>query len=149
MDTGQSSSSGRRAPAVESLRRGESATAVAGGVNLNLVPDSTLARNGSAPCPPDGLSYTFDARANGYVRGEGGAFVVLKPLHAALADGDLVYCVLHGSAMNNDGTTEGLTVPSPAGQQDVLRQAYERAQVPAEQVQYLELHGTGTRRWAT
>ncbi|MFF8034762.1 SDR family NAD(P)-dependent oxidoreductase [Streptomyces sp. NPDC016626] len=145
VDTGQSSSLVAVHLAVESLRRGESAMAVAGGVNLNLVPDSTIGAERFGALSPDGLSFTFDARANGYVRGEGGAFVVLKPLHAAMADGDPVYCVLHGSAMNNDGTTEGLTVPSPAGQQDVLRQAYERAKVSAEQVQYVELHGTGTK----
>ncbi|MCX4760365.1 type I polyketide synthase [Streptomyces sp. NBC_01275] len=145
VDTGQSSSLVAVHLAVESLRRGESAMAIAGGVNLNLVPDSTIGAERFGALSPDGLSFTFDARANGYVRGEGGAFVVLKPLHAAVADGDPVYCVLHGSAMNNDGTTEGLTVPSPAGQQDVLRQAYERAKVSAEQVQYVELHGTGTK----
>ncbi|MCR3752122.1 type I polyketide synthase [Lentzea californiensis] len=145
VDTGQSSSLVAVHLAVESLRRGESTTAIAGGVNLNLVPDSTIGAERFGALSPDGLSFTFDARANGYVRGEGGAFVVLKPLHAAVADGDPIYCVLHGSAMNNDGTTEGLTVPSPAGQQDVLRQAYERAQVAAEQVQYVELHGTGTK----
>ncbi|MGC0367062.1 acyl transferase domain-containing protein/short-subunit dehydrogenase [Rhodococcus sp. 27YEA15] len=145
VDTGQSSSLVAVHLAVESLRRGESAMAIAGGVNLNLMPDSTIGAERFGALSPDGLSFTFDARANGYVRGEGGAFVVLKPLHAALADGDSVYCVLHGSAMNNDGTTEGLTVPSPAGQQDVLRQAYERAKVSAEQVQYVELHGTGTK----
>ncbi|ROQ57386.1 acyl transferase domain-containing protein [Streptomyces sp. 840.1] len=145
VDTGQSSSLVAVHQAAESLRRGESAMAIAGGVNLNLVPDSTIGAERFGALSPDGRSFTFDARANGYVRGEGGAFVVLKPLHAAVADGDPVYCVLHGSAMNNDGTTEGLTVPSPAGQQDVLRQAYERAGVPAEQVQYVELHGTGTK----
>nr|APD71871.1 type I polyketide synthase 6 [Streptomyces sp.] len=145
VDTGQSSSLVAVHLAVESLRRGESTMAIAGGVNLNLVPDSTTSAERFGALSPDGLSFTFDARANGYVRGEGGAFVVLKPLHAAVADGDPVYCVLHGSAMNNDGTTEGLTVPSPAGQQDVLRQAYERAKVSAEQVQYVELHGTGTK----
>ena len=145
VDTGQSSSLVAVHLAVESLRRGESAMAIAGGVNLNLVPDSTIGAERFGALSPDGLSFTFDARANGYVRGEGGAFVVLKPLHAAVADGDPIYCVLHGSAMNNDGTTEGLTVPSPAGQQDVLRQAYERAEVSAEQVQYVELHGTGTK----
>ncbi|MFB7079701.1 SDR family NAD(P)-dependent oxidoreductase [Streptomyces sp. NPDC056308] len=145
VDTGQSSSLVAVHLAVESLRRGESAMAIAGGVNLNLVPDSTVGAERFGALSPDGLSFTFDARANGYVRGEGGAFVVLKPLHAAMADGDPVYCVLHGSAMNNDGTTEGLTVPGPAGQQDVLRQAYERAKVSAEQVQYVELHGTGTK----
>ncbi|MER7056634.1 type I polyketide synthase [Streptomyces sp. NPDC000351] len=145
VDTGQSSSLVAVHQAVESLRRGESAMALAGGVNLNLVPDSTIGAERFGALSPDGRSFTFDARANGYVRGEGGAFVVLKPLHAAVADGDPVYCVLRGSAMNNDGTTEGLTVPSPAGQQNVLRQAYERAEVPAEQVQYVELHGTGTK----
>jgi acyl transferase domain-containing protein len=145
VDTGQSSSLVAVHLAVESLRRGESAMAIAGGVNLTLVPDSTIGAERFGALSPDGLSFTFDARANGYVRGEGGAFVVLKPLHAAVADGDPVYCLLHGSATNNDGATEGLTVPSPAGQQDVLRQAYERANVSAEQVQYVELHGTGTK----
>ncbi len=145
VDTGQSSSLVAVHLAAESLRRGESAMAIAGGVNLNLVPDSTIGAERFGALSPDGRSFTFDARANGYVRGEGGAFVVLKPLSAAVADGDPVYCVLHGSAMNNDGTTEGLTVPSPAGQQDVLRQAYQRAEVSAEQVQYVELHGTGTK----
>ncbi|NEB81613.1 SDR family NAD(P)-dependent oxidoreductase, partial [Streptomyces sp. SID14478] len=145
VDTGQSSSMAAVHLAAESLRRGESAMAIAGGVNLNLVPDSTLGAERFGALSPDGLSFTFDARANGYVRGEGGAFVVLKPLHAALADGDPVYCVLHGSAMNNDGASEALTVPSPAGQRDVLRQAYARAHVSAEQVQYVELHGTGTK----
>ncbi|MFF8830391.1 SDR family NAD(P)-dependent oxidoreductase [Streptomyces sp. NPDC015131] len=145
VDTGQSSSLVAVHLAVESLRRGESAMAIAGGVNLNLVPESTLGAERFGALSPDGLSFTFDARANGYVRGEGGAFVVLKPLRAAVADGDPVYCVLHGSAMNNDGTSEGLTVPSAAGQQDVVRQAYARAGVPTERVQYVELHGTGTK----
>ncbi|WP_031183403.1 type I polyketide synthase, partial [Streptomyces seoulensis] len=145
VDTGQSSSLVAVHLAAESLRRGESTMALAGGVSLNLVPDSTTSAERLGALSPDGLSFTFDARANGYVRGEGGAFVLLKPLRAAVADGDPVYCVLRGSAMNNDGTTEGLTAPSSAGQQEVLRQAYRRAGVAAEQVQYVELHGTGTR----
>ncbi|MET8732381.1 type I polyketide synthase, partial [Streptomyces parvus] len=145
VDTGQSSSLVAVHMAVESLRRGESTMAIAGGVNLNVVPDSTIGAERFGALSPDGLSFTFDARANGYVRGEGGAFVVLKPLRTAVADGDPVYCVLHGSAMNNDGATEALTVPGAAGQRDVLRQAYERAGVSAELVQYVELHGTGTR----
>ncbi|CAL9356448.1 SDR family NAD(P)-dependent oxidoreductase [Streptomyces sp. enrichment culture] len=145
VDTGQSSSLVAVHLAAESLRRSESTMALAGGVSLNLVPDSTTSAERLGALSPDGLSFTFDARANGYVRGEGGAFVLLKPLHAAVADGDPVYCVLRGSAMNNDGTTEGLTVPSSAGQQEVLRQAYRRAGVAAEQVQYVELHGTGTK----
>ncbi|MEV0641216.1 beta-ketoacyl synthase N-terminal-like domain-containing protein, partial [Streptomyces sp. NPDC050619] len=145
VDTGQSSSLVAVHLAAESLRRGESSVAIAGGVNLNLVADSTVGAEKFGGLSPDGLSFTFDARANGYVRGEGGAFVVLKPLSQAVADGDPVYCVLHGSAMNNDGMTEGLTVPGRTGQQDVLRQAYRRAEVSGDQVQYVELHGTGTK----
>ncbi|WP_203683623.1 beta-ketoacyl synthase N-terminal-like domain-containing protein, partial [Actinoplanes siamensis] len=145
VDTGQSSSLVAVHLAAESLRRGESTMAIAGGVNLNLVPESTLGAERFGALSPDGLSFTFDARANGYVRGEGGGFVVLKPLRAAVADGDPIYCVLRGSAMNNDGTTDGLTVPGAAGQQEVLRQAYGRAGISAARVQYVELHGTGTK----
>ncbi|PRY34877.1 type I polyketide synthase [Umezawaea tangerina] len=145
VDTGQSSSLVAVHLAAESLRRGESSTALAGGVNLNLAPESTASVEEFGGLSPDGRCYTFDARANGYVRGEGGGFVVLKPLAAALADGDRVLCVLRGSAMNNDGATEGLTVPGADGQRDVLRQAYERAGVRPSDVQYVELHGTGTR----
>ena len=94
---------------------------------------------------PDGRCFTFDARANGYVRGEGGAVVVLKPLADALAAGDRVYCVIRGGAVNNDGGGEGLTAPSRQAQEEVLRLAYRRAGVARPDVQYVELHGTGTR----
>ncbi|UGQ12399.1 SDR family NAD(P)-dependent oxidoreductase [Yinghuangia sp. ASG 101] len=131
--------------ACEALRRGDATTALAGGVNLNLVPESTVAAGKFGGLSPDGRSYTFDARANGYVRGEGGGLVLLKPLRDALADGDRVYCVIRGSAANNDGGGRSLTTPTAAAQEAVLRTAYERAGVPRESVQYVELHGTGTR----
>ncbi|NUT48632.1 MAG: type I polyketide synthase, partial [Saccharothrix sp.] len=130
--------------AVESLRRGESAVALAGGVNLNL----TAGREASAVefggLSPDGRSRTFDAGANGFARGEGGGVVVLKPLAAALADGDPVHAVILGSAVNNDGPTRGLTVPSARAQADVIRDALAGARVRPDDVQYVELHGTGT-----
>ncbi|HEY7146006.1 MAG TPA: type I polyketide synthase, partial [Streptosporangiaceae bacterium] len=145
VDTGQSSSLVAVHLACESIRRGESAMAIAGGVNLNILPESTMGAVKFGGLSPDGRCFTFDARANGYVRGEGGGAVVLKPLSAALADGDRIYCLLLGSAVNNDGATEGLTVPSAAAQQDVLRLACRRAGVDPAGIQYVELHGTGTK----
>ncbi|MEV1318853.1 type I polyketide synthase [Micromonospora arborensis] len=144
VDTGQSSSLVSVHLAAESLRRGETDLAIAGGVNLNLAPESTLSSLKFGALSPDGRCYTFDARANGYVRGEGGAAVVLKPLSRAQADGDPIYCVIQGGATNSDGATEGLTVPSREFQEDVLRRAYRNAGVEPADVQYVELHGTGT-----
>ncbi|MTD58857.1 type I polyketide synthase, partial [Amycolatopsis pithecellobii] len=145
VDAGQSSSLVAVHMAAESLRSGESTMAVAGGVNLNILPESTMGAHQFGGLSPDGRCFTFDARANGYVRGEGGGLVVLKPLRAALADGDRVYCVILGSAVNNDGATDGLTVPGAEGQQAVLREAYRRAGVDPLEVGYVELHGTGTK----
>ncbi|GAA2221451.1 hypothetical protein GCM10010232_02080 [Streptomyces amakusaensis] len=145
LDTGQSSSLVAVHTAVESLRRGESTLALAGGVNLMLAPESTLYSEKFGGLSPGGRCYTFDARAGGYVRGEGAGFVVLKPLSRALADGDRVYCLIESTAMNNDGASEGLTVPAARAQEEVLREAYDRAGVDPADVQYVELHGTGTR----
>nr|APD71855.1 type I polyketide synthase 3 [Streptomyces sp.] len=145
VDTGQSSSLVAVHLACESLRSGESDIALAGGVNLIAAPDSTLAAARFGGLSPDGRSFTFDERANGYGRGEGGAVVVLKPLAAAQADGDSVYGVILGSAVGNDGATEGLTVPGRAGQEAVLRAAHRRAGTDLSEISYVELHGTGTR----
>ncbi len=93
---------------------------------------------------PDARCFTFDARANGFVRGEGGALVVLKPLSRALADGDRVYCVIHGSAVNHDGAGEALAVPNADAQREVIDAALGTAGVHPDEVQYVELHGTGT-----
>ncbi|WP_034482770.1 type I polyketide synthase [Actinomadura oligospora] len=144
IDTAQSSSLVAVHTAAESLRRGECSVALAGGVNLILAEDSMEMAERFGGLSPDGLCHTFDARANGFVRGEGGGAVVLKPLAAALRDGDPVYCVILGGAVNNDGNTDALTVPSPAAQERVLREAYRAADVPISDVQYVELHGSGT-----
>ncbi|MDJ1130683.1 beta-ketoacyl synthase N-terminal-like domain-containing protein, partial [Streptomyces iconiensis] len=144
VDTGQSSSLVAVHTACESLRRGESELALAAGVHLTIDPDSTACVERFGALSPAGRCHTFDARADGYVRGEGGVVVLLKPLAHALADGDPVHCVIRGSATNNDGATDGLAVPSPAGQEAVLRRACERAGVSPDSVRYIELHGTGT-----
>ncbi|MEV6166578.1 beta-ketoacyl synthase N-terminal-like domain-containing protein, partial [Streptomyces sp. NPDC052052] len=145
VDTGQSSALVAVHQACESLRRGESALALAGGVNLILAPESTVSVTKFGGLSPDSRCYTFDARANGYVRGEGGGIVVLKRLADAEADGDDVLAVILGGAVNNDGGGRGLTVPDRGAQEAVIRLAHEQAGVTPSEVGYVELHGTGTR----
>ncbi|MFG2093247.1 type I polyketide synthase [Streptomyces sp. NPDC048612] len=145
LDTAQSSSLVAVQAACDSLRRGDCHTALAGGVHLNLAPESTIAMSRLGALSPSGLCHTFDARADGFVRGEGGGLVVLKPLARALADGDHVHCVIRGGAVNNDGGGPGLTTPDAAAQEEVLRLACERAGVHPGDIGYVELHGTGTR----
>ena len=130
--------------ACASLRSGESTLALAGSVNLNLLSDSALGVERFGALSPDGRCYTFDARANGYVRGEGGGVVVLQRLSQALAEGNRIYCLVMGSAVNNDGASNGLTAPNPRAQVDVLREACQRAGLDPREVQYVEAHGTGT-----
>ncbi|MEV0515994.1 acyltransferase domain-containing protein, partial [Nonomuraea sp. NPDC050405] len=145
LDTGQSSSLVAVEMACESLRRGETALALAGGVNLNLLAETTDAIAGLGALSPDGRCHVFDSRANGYVRGEGGGLVVLKRLSDALTAGDAVHAVILGGAVNNDGGGEGLTVPSRDAQAEVIRLACARAGVDPADVRYVELHGTGTK----
>ncbi|MFB7699452.1 polyketide synthase, partial [Streptomyces sp. NPDC056099] len=145
VDSGQSSSLVAVFQACEALRRGEVSLALAGGVNLILAPESSVVVSKFGGLSPDGRAYVFDERANGYVRGEGGGLVVLKRLVDAVADGDDVVCVIAGGAVNNDGGGEGLTQPSVSGQERVLRQAYADAGIAPADVDYVELHGTGTR----
>ena len=144
VDTGQSSGLVSVHMACKGLRAGEASIALAGGVNLNVGPDSALELAALGALSPDGRCFTFDARANGFVRGEGGGLVVLKPLDAALADGDRILGVIRGSAVNNDGGGDGLTAPDPDAQHRLLLMAYENAGIGPDAVSYVELHGTGT-----
>src|SRR5579884_2780128 len=118
--------------------------ALAGGVNALLLPDWYVGFSRLGMLSPDGRCHAFDAAANGFVRGEGAGMIVLKPLSRALADKDRIYAVIRGTAVNQDGRTPGLTVPSQEAQEALLRQAYQNAGVPPEAVQYIESHGTGT-----
>ncbi|MGH3376098.1 MAG: beta-ketoacyl synthase N-terminal-like domain-containing protein, partial [Actinoallomurus sp.] len=142
VDTGQSSSLVAVHLACESLRGGDCDLAVAGGVSLILAPETGLAELGALS--PDGRCHVFDARANGFVRGEGGGLVVLKRLPDALEDGDRIAGVILGSAVNNGGHERGLTVPSVTAQRALLERARRRAGVGPGDIQYVELHGTGT-----
>ncbi|ADO71800.1 modular polyketide synthase [Stigmatella aurantiaca DW4/3-1] len=144
IDTACSSSLVAIHEACRSLRSGESSLALAGGVQLNLSPRTFMAVSAFGALAPDGRCRTFDARASGYVRGEGGGVLVLKPLSRALADGDAIYCLIRGSAVNNDGASNGLTAPNPKAQERLLRDAYAVAGMDPAQVHYVELHGTGT-----
>ena len=144
IDTGQSSSLVAVHLACQSLVSGESMLALAGGVHLNIGRARALSLAKLGALSPDGRCFTFDARANGFVRGEGGALVVLKPLERAIADGDPIYCVIRGSAVNNDGGGDGLTAPDQGAQEEMLRAAYDNAGVSPGHVEYVELHGTGT-----
>ncbi|MDQ7809767.1 SDR family NAD(P)-dependent oxidoreductase, partial [Amycolatopsis sp. A133] len=144
VDTGQSSSLVAVQLACRSVLAGESELALAGGVNLNLAAMSAQEAERFGGLSPDGRCYVFDARANGFVRGEGGGIVVLKPVDAAVRDGDRIYCVIDGGAVNNDGGGAGLTVPDQAAQQEVLRQAHRHGGHDPVEVGYVELHGTGT-----
>ncbi|HVS00370.1 MAG TPA: beta-ketoacyl synthase N-terminal-like domain-containing protein, partial [Thermoanaerobaculia bacterium] len=144
VDTACSSSLAAVHLAVRSLRSGESALALAGGVNLILGPEVHLGFSRLHAMARDGRCKTFDAAADGYARSEGCGLVVLKRLSDARAAGDRVLAVIRGSAMNQDGTTHGLTAPSGVAQQEVIRLALADAGVTPAAVQYVEAHGTGT-----
>ncbi|MGP3985839.1 type I polyketide synthase [Streptomyces sp. 3N207] len=130
--------------AVQSLRSGESSLALAGGVNLILTDSTTKMVADLQALSPDGRCRTFDARADGFVRGEGCGVVVLKRLSDAVADNDRVLATLRGSAVNSDGRSAGLIAPNPAAQRAVLHKALTNAGVRAADIGYVETHGTGT-----
>ncbi|MCU7881023.1 MAG: AMP-binding protein [Candidatus Thiodiazotropha sp. (ex Lucinoma aequizonata)] len=130
--------------ACQSLRNGESSLAIAGGVNIALHDGLFQTFRKSNMLSPEGRCKTFDAAADGYVRGEGCGIVILKPLSKALADNDHIYAVIRGSTINQDGKSNGLTAPNGRSQQDVIRSALSDAGVTPAQVAYVETHGTGT-----
>ncbi|MBG1268402.1 non-ribosomal peptide synthetase/type I polyketide synthase [Nostoc sp. WHI] len=130
--------------AIRSLRNNECELALVAGVNLILNPAITINLSQSGMMSPDGRCKTFDAAANGYVRGEGCGVLVLKRLSVAQKKGDRILAVLRGSAVNHNGAAAGLTVPSGPAQQDLLRQALADARVAPQKVGYIEAHGTGT-----
>lgn len=131
--------------ACESLQRGESTLALAGGVNLVLAPDGMVQMARFGARSPTDRCRAFDADADGYVRSEGAGIVVLEPLGRALAAGRRIYALVRGTAINNDGRSNGLSAPSPRAQRSVLAAACARAGVDPASIDYVEAHGTGTR----
>lgn len=144
VDTACSSSLVAVHQAMQSLRRGESKLAIAGGVSLMLSPEIFIALSRAHMLSPDGRCKTFDARADGFARAEGCGVVILKPLADAQTDGDRIIAVLKGSAVNQDGPSSGLTAPSGPAQEAVIRTALAEAGVAPADLGYLEAHGTGT-----
>jgi acyl transferase domain-containing protein/NADPH:quinone reductase-like Zn-dependent oxidoreductase/acyl carrier protein len=131
--------------AVQALRLGECPLAIAGGVNIVLLPEEGIVYSGAGMLASDGRCKFADASGDGFVRSDGIGAVVLKPLSAALADGDRIRAVIRGSAVGNDGQSSGyLVTPSVEGQRDVLRRAYANAGIDPSDVDYIEAHGTGT-----
>ncbi len=130
--------------ACQSLRDGECRMALAGGVNRILTPEVTIAFSKARMLAPDGRCKTFDASANGFVRGEGCGMVILKRLSDAVADADQVLAVIRGTAVNQDGRSNGLTAPNGQAQAAVIAKALKSGRVEPASVQYVEAHGTGT-----
>lgn len=144
VDTACSSSLTAINLACQSLKNGDCTMALAGGVNIILSPVHSIAFTKAGVLSPDGKCKTFDAGANGYVRGEGAGLVILKPLSIALADGDPILAVIKGSAIAQDGRTNGLMAPNRESQEALLKEAYKNAGISPNKVQYIEAHGTGT-----
>lgn len=145
IDTACSSSLVAVDAACNSLRLKKTSLALAGGFNLMLNPDMQICLTKLQALSPDGVSRSFDASANGYVRSEGGALIVLKRLEEALAAGDRVLGVIRGSYVNQDGESTGISAPNGRAQEAVIRGALREAGLSGEEIDYVETHGTGTR----
>ncbi|MBI3243489.1 MAG: acyltransferase domain-containing protein [Chloroflexi bacterium] len=130
--------------AVQSLRKGECNLALAGGVSVILTPEVHINFSRSRMMAADGRCKTFDAAADGYVRGEGCGMIALKRLSDAQADGDNILAVVRGAAINHDGRSGGLTAPNGPAQEAVIREALANSGVAPHEVSYAEAHGTGT-----
>jgi acyl-CoA synthetase (AMP-forming)/AMP-acid ligase II/3-oxoacyl-(acyl-carrier-protein) synthase/acyl carrier protein len=144
IDTACSSSLVAVHHARRALLDGECDVALAGGVNLTLIPHWTISFSHAHMMSPDGRCKTFDSRANGYVRGEGCGMLVLKRLSDALRDRDDVIALVLGSAVNHDGTSNGITAPNGQAQQEVIRRALSDGSVSPGKIGLIEAHGTGT-----
>ncbi|WP_407711722.1 SDR family NAD(P)-dependent oxidoreductase [Bacillus inaquosorum] len=145
VNTGCSSSAAAIHLACESLRRGETTLAIAGGVYAKLDTTSLVALSGIDMISPTGKCFTFDEKADGTVLSEGVGIVVLKPLHQAEADGDAIYGVIAGSGMNQDGASNGITAPNGLAQERLLMDVYKKYDIQPSDISYVEAHGTGTK----
>ncbi|OAA60318.1 Beta-ketoacyl synthase [Niveomyces insectorum RCEF 264] len=131
--------------AMQSLQSGDSSVVVLASSHLNLVPDHFITMSTQSLLSPDGRSYAFDERANGFGRGEGAAVVILKPLSEALKDNDNIRAVVVASGVNQDGRTNGITMPNGDAQLDLMRKIYRDAGLDPTETGYVEAHGTGTK----
>ncbi len=144
VDTACSSALVAMSQACHSIWDGQCSAALTGGVNAIITPHATIGFSKAAMLSPSGQCFAFDARANGYVRGEGAAMVLIKPLSDAIESRDPIYAVIRSAVVNQDGHTSSMTVPGVEGQTAMLRQAYRDADIEPSHVTYMEAHGTGT-----
>ncbi|WP_345027404.1 beta-ketoacyl synthase N-terminal-like domain-containing protein, partial [Flavivirga jejuensis] len=144
VDTACSSSLHAIHLAIQSLQLGECNMALAGGISLILTPTRHISFSKTGMLSPTGSCKTFDTKADGYVRGEGAGVILLKPLSQALSDGDTVYGVIKGSAVNHGGKNYTLTYPNADAQAAVITSALKKAKVNPNTISYVEAHGTGT-----
>src|SRR5262252_2152411 len=144
VDTACSSSLVALHHACEAIRGERIPSAIVGGVNLLLAPYPFIGFSRAAMLSQRGRCFAFDERADGYVRGEGGGVVILKPLEDALANRDPIRAVIRGTGVNSDGRTIGLSLPSESAQTSLLRAVYTGAGVDPNELAFFEMHGTGT-----
>ncbi|KAJ5757120.1 Acyl transferase/acyl hydrolase/lysophospholipase [Penicillium nucicola] len=144
LDTACSSSLTAAHLACQALRAGECDKALITGASLILSPNFTQRLSYMHMLSKDGISHSFDAKANGYGRGEGVGAVLLKPLSAAIADNDVIRAVIRGTGTNQDGRTPGITMPSRKSQADLIRTVYGPNLSSMRETTYFEAHGTGT-----
>ncbi|KAI1453481.1 hypothetical protein F4805DRAFT_478404 [Annulohypoxylon moriforme] len=145
IDTACSSSMIAFDMACQSMRSDSASMALVIGTNLLINPDSSVALDHGGFLSPDGKCFSFDARGNGYARGEGIVAFLVKPLGDALRDGDIIRAVIRGSGSNQDGRTPTMTQPSTESQEALIRQVYAQAGLGFEHTRYFEAHGTGTQ----
>ena len=145
IDTACSSSLVALHQAISSLRTGECSLALAGGVNIISEPETMVALSKAGMLAPDGRCKAFDSSADGFSRGEGCGLIAIKRLADAERDNDRIFAVIRGSALNQDGRSAGLTVPSRSAQEALIAAALANAGVSPQDIDYVEAHGTGTR----
>ncbi|XP_013403201.1 compactin diketide synthase mokB [Lingula anatina] len=131
--------------ASEAIRNGDCDMAVAGGVNVIMMPEITIGFCQAGMLAPDGRSKSFDSSADGYCRSEGAGVIILKSLNKAVEDGDRIYAVIRGGALSNDGRTPGIANPSYSAQVNLVYRACRHAMINPQDIQYVEAHGTGTQ----
>lgn len=144
MDTACSSALTAVHVACEHIAAGHCKAALAGGVTIMITPDGFIGFSQAGMLSPEGKCKVFDASANGFVRGEGAGMVLLKRLSDAIADGDPIHAVIKGSAVNSDGHTTGISLPSAEAQSRLVRDTCVLAGVKPAEIGYVEAHGTGT-----
>jgi len=144
VDTACSSSLVAINQACASILNDECDIALAGGANLILLPTAAISFSAATMLSPDGRCKSFDASANGFVRGEGAGVVVLKRLSSAVANKDCIYAVINGTGVNQDGRTNGISLPGKEAQSALIESVYQKAGIDRSQVFYVEAHGTGT-----